>query len=120
MRRLSKGRVQAIRAANDQGHIVTAQLPAFEPVGQGLGGEVGATLIQRHHAGATRNGGLDALAFSGVQGVQRFGATRLGLHSLELHFEFRRKTLGVVVVRSLGPIGHPLPHGNNQQLHGST
>ena len=63
---------------------------------------------------------LETLTLGGVQRLQRLGATRLGLHSLELHFEFRWKTLGVVVVGSLCPIGHPLPHGNNQQLHGST
>ena len=85
-----------------------------------LGSEVGATLVQHHHAGAAGNGGLDALAFSGVQGLQRFGAARLGFDGFELDLEFRWKTLGVVVVGSLRPIGHPLPHGHNQQLHGST
>src|SRR5256885_666136 len=57
VRSLPEGGVQSVRAANDQGHVVALQLPALQALGQGLGRQIGAALIEHDDARAARNGG---------------------------------------------------------------
>ena len=54
VRGLPKCRLQAIGATDDQGNVIALKLPRLLALGQGLGGEAGATFVQRYHARATR------------------------------------------------------------------
>jgi hypothetical protein len=81
--------------------------------------ERGAALVERHDPRAPRNHRFDARALGGVQGVEGLGAAGLGLDRLELNFQLGREALGVIIPGCLRPIGHALPDGHDQQLHGA-
>src|SRR5688500_4072476 len=58
-----------------------------------------------------------ALSLRRIQRLQRLGSARLGLDGLELHPQFGRKTLGIVIPGRLGPVGHPLAHRYDTEFH---
>ena len=121
VRRLAKGAGQPSGPpTGDPADIVTAQLPAFEPVGRALVarpvGPVSSSATTRVHAEC----GLDALAFSGARPKRAsLGAARLGFHGFELPPSVPAENACRVVsyaVWGMWPNRAPAAYGNDQQL----
>ena len=116
---LAKLRVESIWAADDKSDVTAPQLPLFESIGQGGCAQAGATLIQSYHARAFGNRLFDAFALRRIELLYGLGAARFGFDGFELDFELMGEALGVIIPGRLGPVGHPLANGNNQQPHKS-
>lgn len=119
MRRLPQGGMQAVRPADQQSYVVARLLPGAQFVGQRLGGQAGAALVQRHNARVFGNSGLNARAL-GQHGL--FGGfaarARLGFDRFAQQRQFGRKALGVVVKSRLRPGRHFLADGDDDEFHG--
>src|SRR5690606_22451641 len=76
-----------------------------------------AAFVQHHHPAASGQGSLNAIPLCGQKRLKCLGASRLGFYRFELDPEFGGKSLGIVVVRSLGPVRDTLPDRDDQQFH---